>query len=232
MGLVRRAVVATFVAVVAVSCDTQPVAPGEQIRFRTDDGVELAGELRGDGSMGVVLTHEYSGDRGNWASFGERLAHEGYRTLAFDFRGFGESGGRPQLRMLWRDVLAATEELRSRGASRVVLLSASMGGTASIMAASRASVDGVITLSALSEFKALQVTPDILRQLDEPSLFVAAEFDVLAAESARGFDDGTPLRGRAEIVPGFDHGTALLRGNQAGPVRELVLGFLERTSAA
>jgi uncharacterized protein len=63
------------------------------------EGLELAGELRAaqaaDAQPGVVLTGPFTGVKeqvvGTYAS---RLATAGFATLAFDHRGFGESGGR------------------------------------------------------------------------------------------------------------------------------------------
>ncbi len=74
-------------------------APAERITFGSED-VELAGEFRsaesGRPQPGIVLTGPFTGVKeqvvGTYASI---LAAAGFATLAFDHRGFGESGGRP-----------------------------------------------------------------------------------------------------------------------------------------
>jgi predicted alpha/beta hydrolase len=71
----------------------------ERVAF-SSEGVELAGEFRcadpGRKRPGVVLTGPFTGVKeqvtGTYASL---LAEAGFATLAFDHRGFGESGGRP-----------------------------------------------------------------------------------------------------------------------------------------
>jgi uncharacterized protein len=70
----------------------------ERVTFGSE-GVELVGELRsaetGRGQPGVVLTGPFTGVKeqvvGTYASM---FAMAGFATLAFDHRGFGESGGR------------------------------------------------------------------------------------------------------------------------------------------
>lgn len=71
----------------------------ERVTFGSED-LELAGEFRAAETErpqpGVVLTGPFTGVKeqvvGTYASI---LAAAGFATLAFDHRGFGESGGRP-----------------------------------------------------------------------------------------------------------------------------------------
>jgi fermentation-respiration switch protein FrsA (DUF1100 family) len=64
------------------------------------DGIELVGELRvpaGTGHPAVALTGPFTGVKEQViAAYAERLTAAGLVTLAFDHRGFGESGGRRQ----------------------------------------------------------------------------------------------------------------------------------------
>ena len=68
----------------------------ERVTF-TADGVPLVGNLAvaADGAPAVVLTGPFTGVKeqvvGGYAA---RLGERGLTTLAFDHRGFGESGGR------------------------------------------------------------------------------------------------------------------------------------------
>ena len=114
-----------------------PSAPPEGSRavsFPSADGVRLAGRLIGEGSVAVVLSHMRPADQRSWWSFSEDLADAGYLVLTYDFRGYcpggvgGCSAGERDLGEIWRDVLGAIDFVRSRGARRVVLIGASMGG--------------------------------------------------------------------------------------------------------
>ncbi|HEX2032385.1 MAG TPA: alpha/beta fold hydrolase [Actinomycetota bacterium] len=228
----RRAVAAWSAVVILLgACGGAPepeAPPGRVVRFTTDDGVRLTGELRGRGTTGVILSHMFPTDRASWAAFADVLADEGYLALTFDFRGYGDSEGERAIPDIWRDVLAAIEFLRGRGAGRVVLIGASMGGTASLVAAAREDVAGVVSLSGASTFMGLLAPPEALRAITEPKLFVAAEGDGSAAGTAQQFYANSPPPKRVEIVTGDDHGTDLLTGTQGERVRAFIVGFLRQ----
>jgi pimeloyl-ACP methyl ester carboxylesterase len=228
----RRAAVVAIMALLVVSgCGTSgpnEARRGDPIRFTSDDGVELAGELRGDGDVGVVLAHMFPTDRTSWSSFATDLADGGFRTLTFDFRGYGDSEGERDIPEIWRDVVAAVRALREEGATRVVVVGASMGGTAVLLAAVQEPVDAVVTLSAPSTFMGLTAPPEILAGVSVPKLFVAADGDGTAAQTAQMFYAQSPPPKRVEIVTGTEHGTDLLEGGQSEVVKRLVTSFLER----
>jgi pimeloyl-ACP methyl ester carboxylesterase len=221
----RAAAIATLAALLLAACGDGG-APGRVIRFRTEDGVSLAGELRGSGPTGVVLAHMFPTDRTSWSDLATLLGERGYRSLAVDFRGYGDSGGERDIPEIWRDVVAAIDALRDRGVQRVVLVGASMGGTASLIAASRTEVQGVVTLSAAGTFMGLSAPPEVLQAVDEPKLFVAAEGDGSAAATAQTFYDTSSGAKRLEIVTGEDHGTDLLEGRHGEAVSRLIFDFL------
>jgi pimeloyl-ACP methyl ester carboxylesterase len=226
----RVAVLATLALVVLSACGTSgptDARRGEAIRFTTDDGIRLTGELRGDGQVGVVLAHMFPSDRASWSSFATFLADDGFRTLALDFRGYGDSEGEKDIPEIWRDVVAAVRALRERGALRVVVVGANMGGTAALLAAVQEPVDGVVTLSAASTFMGLTAPPETLAAVTAPKLFVAADGDGTAAQTAQAFFEQTPPPKRVEILFGTEHGSDLLEGRQSEAVRRLIVRFLE-----
>lgn len=218
----------------AATATSAPIQTGaetyKKITFTTEDGVALSGRLYGSGEAGVVLAHMYPADQTSWHDTAERLAREGYLVLTFDFRGYGDSQGSKDIKLIDRDVFAAVLTLADAGADRVLLVGASMGGTACLVAGdrsqtlSRLRVTGVATLSAPVEFRGLSAESAVPR-LSVPLLFIAAEKDA-GADAAKTLQDLSGDLGELSIVPGEDHGTALLQGAHADEVWELLNGFI------
>lgn len=221
----RRAALLLVVLVSACGGAAVP-APGEEIRFETPDGVELVGELRGEGARGVVLGHMYGSSREAWAPFAAQAAEAGYLTFAFDLRGFGDSGGDRSAPLAPIDLRAAATALQERGAEEVVVIGASVAGTGALVAAGEEEWAGVATLSAPASFEGLEATSAVVEAVDEPKLFIAAQGDGSAASSAQAFYDAASGGKRVEIVVGDQHGTELLESGRAEIVRNLLLSFL------
>jgi len=209
------------------------------VTFTTEDGVTLGGHLFGSGSAGVVLAHMYPADQTSWFATAERLAQEGSLVFTFDFRGYGESEGDKDIDQLDKDVSAAVGALADAGATEAVLIGASMGGTACLIAAEKNNlwrmlssqypapgipVTGVVTLSAPVEFRGLSAK-DAVPGLQIPLRFIAAEDDAGAA-GARELQELYAGNGDLHVLPGDGHGTELLDGEAADQVWDLLAGFL------
>lgn len=209
--------------------DSGPDPGGTRVTFDTEDGVQLSGRLFGSGDVAVVLSHMRPADQKSWWPFARVLADRGYQALAFDFRGYGDSGGKLQIDYLDRDVQAAVDFLQSQGASRVFLIGASMGGTASLKVASRQEVAGVVTLSAPPLIEGLDAREDI-KQVSAPKLFIAAREDTQGfyARSVDLFNQTAPEPRERQIVEGSAHGTDLLSGEPGPRVQGLIVDFLDR----
>jgi pimeloyl-ACP methyl ester carboxylesterase len=90
----------------------------------------------------VVMAHGLSGTRRDGLGpFAERFAAAGIAALLFDHRGFGDSGGEPDLfhpgRQLedWRAAIACARSLPGMDAGRVATFGSSMGGGNALAAA-------------------------------------------------------------------------------------------------
>jgi pimeloyl-ACP methyl ester carboxylesterase len=176
-------------------------------------------------------------DQTSWFRFAARLADAGYLVLTYDFRGYcpggdgGCSQGSRDIAAMWQDVVGAVEFVRSGGATSVSLVGASMGGTASLVAASREGVDlrAVIALSAPASIEGLVVDGALLSQVSVGKLFIAGVGDAAAAIDAESLYAQAPPPKRVEIVPADDHGTDLLTGSQAEVVRRLIETYLQQS---
>ena len=105
----------------------------------------------------------------------------------------------------------------SQGARTVALVGASMGGTASLVAAGQEGSDVavVVTLSAPASIEGLDANAALLQGVDANKLFIAGVGDAAAAASAESFSQiAPPPKGPLEIVWDDDHGTDLLTGSR------------------
>jgi pimeloyl-ACP methyl ester carboxylesterase len=203
----------------------RPSDRATNVSFRAAGGVTLKGSVLGRGSTGVVLAHTTGADRCQWLPFARELAKKGYRALVFDMRGYGASTGitntDPQL-----DVIAAAGELRSRGAKKIVLIGASMGGTGAVSAAPaiRPAVSGVVELSAPTGFGGANALSAVKR-LKLPALFVAGRDDGDFAAATRALYKAAWTKDKKlHIAPSSWHGVDLV---SLPPVKKLLLDFLK-----
>ena len=201
----------------------------QPVRFTTEDRITLRGQLfNGGGDMAVILSHAFPTDQRSWTVFARMLADDhGYVVLTFDFRGYGESGGETIIPDLDRDVRAALEYMRGRGAARVVLMGASMGGTASLRVAGTQLVAGVVAVSAVEGFRGLTMGD---RPVGVPVLLLAEAGDISAARSLKRMV-ASGLMGAAwfenVLYPqGDSHGTDIFLGPNGPNATRKILEFL------
>lgn len=104
------------------------------VSFPTQDGGVVYADMYGKGERGVVLAHGGRFNKESWREQALALAAAGFRVVAIDFRGYGESRGPgaadPLGAPLHLDVLGAVRYLRRSGARTVAVVGGSMGGSA------------------------------------------------------------------------------------------------------
>ncbi len=129
-------------------------APQERVSFPTEDGGIVYADVYGTGDRGVVLAHGGRFNKESWATQAHALATAGFRVVAIDFRGRGQSRGGPQSMSrddgVHFDVLAAVQYLNQTGVSTVSVVGASFGGGATARAAVEAplgAIDRIVLLA-------------------------------------------------------------------------------------
>jgi alpha-beta hydrolase superfamily lysophospholipase len=235
--------VVLLLALAAAAATTAGAAPersehgcvrGGELWFRAADGTKLVGHRFGKGTTAVILAHQSEGSLCDWLPYARRLAARGYFVFPIDFRGYGFSQvrtGRAATRYA-ADLTAAVKALRGLGKRKIVLVGASMGGIAALVAAANVTppVDGVVSVSAPARFRGMDAVKTAPR-LRVPVLYLAAEDDDNAgydfSEDARAIHAATAAADkRLEILPGFLHGIALVAGSARA--KTLVEDFLRR----
>ena len=208
--------------------EPQPVAGASMETIHTDDGVSLDARLfEADPERVVVLLHMFPADQTAWYPFARQLQSRGISALTLDFRGYGASGGEQDPGEIDHDVRAAIAFARDRGFDRIVLVGASMGGTAAIVVAVDESLDGVAVLSAPSRMRGLDAKSTIAG-VTCPLTLIAAEGDLAAMNALDSFATRAGLGEDARlVVPGVAHGTELLESPHGDAVRARLFDFLE-----
>lgn len=210
-----------------VPLTTLPASARSGVTFKTDDGIALRGYLWGNGRNAVVLSHMFGTDQSIWLRFARKLEAEGFTALTYDFRGVGKSDGDLVIARVDRDVVAAIKFLRRRNPRSVFLIGASMGGTASLVAAARQKVDGVVVIASGMRFEGLDARPH-LPNLNVPKLFIVGSEDAPFNESARVMYARTPQPKQLEVLPTKAHGTDLLTTPHRAQIEQAIFEFLRK----
>src|SRR3990172_448369 len=205
----------------------EPIAEAgpREVSFQTEDGVTLSGTLFGVGGVGVVLSHMRPVDQTSWHAFAQTLADNGYLALAYDFRGYGKSEGPQALGLIDRDVRAAVDFLRSQGAGRVVLIGASMGGTASAKVAAVVGDDGLVVLSGPQSFEGLNVASEDLQLGGMPSLWITSRGDPVTP-GMQAMHDAASDPKTLHIYDGDAHGTFIFDTADGADLARRILEFV------
>ncbi|MFN8226826.1 MAG: alpha/beta hydrolase [Mycobacterium sp.] len=122
------------------------------VQYSGVDGITLAGDEWNDGSAEstarptILMLHGGGQNRHSWKNTGQILADRGFRVVAVDTRGHGDSDRAPEadyaLESLTGDVLHVIDQI----GTPVVLIGASMGGLTGIMVADEAGPEKVTKL--------------------------------------------------------------------------------------
>lgn len=140
------------------------ILPPEHVSFLTQDGWTIYADLYGTGDRGVVLVHGGLLTRESWEQQARELVSVGFRVLAIDLRGFGQSKTGPQGQTPDEgkrfDVLAAIRYLRKSSSKPVAIVGASMGGDAAAEASAEAEpgeIDRLVLLGSAGGDKPEQI---------------------------------------------------------------------------
>ncbi|MBV9229620.1 MAG: alpha/beta fold hydrolase [Chloroflexi bacterium] len=212
---------------------TPPKIPFHEISFTTSDHVKLLGLLYGQGKTMIICSHMSQSTLADWRESGipERLAALGYQVLLYNFRGNGGSDGNPDPTTLNVDLTAAVNFSHQRGATKIVLMGASMGGTASLNVATNQKVAAVISLSGPQAF-GVNVTDADLKKMTVPKLFIASQDDEPYVSDAKHMDAISANPKEMYIYPGENHGTDILGGSNGDDPALRILHFIQQYAPA
>jgi len=132
--------------------------PGTEERtITTADGLRLHAWYAGapGATATLVWSHGNGGNIAGRADVFLALAARGVAVLAYDYRGYGRSEGRPSEPGVYLDVEAAYDSLRARGvpARQIVAFGESLGGAVAIRLATARPCAGVAVVSTFTTLR-------------------------------------------------------------------------------
>jgi hypothetical protein len=182
-------------------------------------GETLPVGVLGTGAVTVVLSEQSDELLCSWLPLAHHLTARGFRVAVWDFGGDDPVA----------ELTAVVTALRTAGNGKIILAGASEGAKTSLIAATRLRPPplGVLSLSAEPELQGTPVAPAVHR-LPCPALLITASDDPYGAAGAARTFAGTAPPGRVQLVlvPGADHGTALLAGPGSAAVLARIDSFL------
>jgi pimeloyl-ACP methyl ester carboxylesterase len=204
-------------------------AAREQVSFPAQDGGLVYADLYGKGGRGLVLVHGGRFTRESWAKQAPVFVAAGFRVLAIDLRGFGQSRGPgqadPFTAPLHLDVLAAVRYLRKTGSKTVSIVGASMGGSAAgdaSIASEPHEIDRLVLLGAAPNGPA--------EKLKSATLFLVARDDASAdgprLPGIRAQYEKAPRPKELIVLDGSAHAQFLFDTDQGERVMREILRFL------
>lgn len=205
--------------------DTTRVIEPRQVLFASQDGGTVHGDLYGSGKRGLVLAHGGRRTKEHWRPQVPAFVAAGFRVLAFDFRGVGQStaGARGQ-DATHLDVLAAVDYLRREGATTVAVIGGSFGGV-SAAAATVAAPD------AINRLVLLGATPEPpAERLVTRTLYIATREDANAAglrlPGLQAHVANAPQPKELIVLPGSAHAQFMFESEHGPRVMREILRFL------
>lgn len=174
------------------------ITAGDATLLRHEGDVQAAVAIMGEGAAGVVISYEQNGSVCPWLPLADKLVAAGYTVVLYDRLSEQTYDFVPEM----------VDLLRERGIAEVALVGGSIGGMASIDAATDVEppVAAVVSLSGADSG-----TVQAARELTVPLLQIVAEGDTTFVGPAQSTNDaavGSPDH-QLDIVSGSAHGSLL-----------------------
>ncbi len=169
-------------ATLAPTPSPTPVLMVEEVTFQTEDGIEIAASLFGEGDLAVIFLHmdEDNSSQRDWHPFARMLIAQDIASLTVDFRGIGNSGGEENPDLFLNDLRAAVAFLREREFENIACVGAGYGGAACLRYSLENPFSGLIVISSSQSLGGLDtLTEDDFALLTLPKLFIYGDSDGL-----------------------------------------------------
>lgn len=211
-----------------------PDAP-QRIEVEAADGLVLVGDLYNAQlnvqTPAVLLLHETNGKRDNWSPLVPSLVEAGYRVLAVDLRGHGESYGAMDWELAQDDVKVWLDWMHSQPSirpDRIGVIGSSVGGNLALIGCA---LDGAcataIAISPGLDYFGLMPEQYVVDSMGtRPVLLITSRGDGRSSDAVRQMTASATGEVGSRIYMGSLHGTNLFEQEQ-DDLTALILYWLE-----
>lgn len=227
--LVVTPVASAFAPMDPTAAPLQEIIESHSISFDTPDGVTIKGELYGSGDTAVIFSVMGNCDPG-WREFAQLTAAQGLTALTYLWRGCRENGSvdEAEIQIFVDDLRGAIAFMRARGAQKIILVGASLGGCASAKLTVESQADGLVVVASPPEIEqwgfAIE-TGDM--DSDIPKLFITAkEDDTVPVEATQELFNLASEPKEWKTYPGTAHGTELFDTQHKDEFQKTILEFI------
>jgi pimeloyl-ACP methyl ester carboxylesterase len=194
-------------------------AAAADVRIQADDGTTLFARESGKGARGVLLIHDAGRTSADWGLIQSRLEGKGFRVLALDLRGHGESASlleatEPDWSAMTTDVRAGVARLRKQGAKSVSVVGAGLGANLALAAAAEdPQLASLVLLSPGLNIKGHRPSQSVQNIGEKPILMAAAKGDGMSSNALKYLNNQVSGKKRLVYLGGTGSGAALLDDN-------------------
>jgi len=135
-----------------------------------------------DTSRGALLLHMYKRSKEDWKDFAQLLNSRGYKVLAMDLRGHGESGGHVKEifsqdlnPVILKDLELFVNFLKKEGAKNIFIIGASIGANAALIYGAKNNLAGVALLSPGLDYHGVKIENSVKKY--STNIFLSASED-------------------------------------------------------
>jgi alpha-beta hydrolase superfamily lysophospholipase len=207
----------------------EDIIESHAVTFNTPDGATIKGELYGSGDTAVIFSVMGDCDPG-WREFAQLTAAQGLTSLTYLWRGCSESGevDEDEIQKFVDDLRGAIAFMREQGATKIILVGASLGGCASAKLTVESQADGLIVVASPAEISqwGFAIEAGDL-DTDIPKLFIASkEDDTVSVEATQELFNLAAEPKEWQTYPGAAHGTDLFDTQYKDEFQQRILEFI------
>lgn len=193
--------------------EVTPSLSGTDVQISAADGKTLYGSYfaAGEGdAKAVLLLHQLYTNRSSWTPLVQPLLDAGFKVVAVDLRGYGQTRGKINWKQAQQDTAAWVDWLKSQpGVQSIALVGSSMGSNLALAGCAATGCAGAVAISPSLNY--FNVVTDEAMQAGFPALIIYADRDPYPAADVPSMLELGGDQATAIVYSGRTHGVDLFK---------------------